>query len=301
MLQLPTKTFDSYSCPLCSRRIADVVFEYCAAEKMWPFYRCDHCDFSFIRPMPIELLEKRSMESIDDAELFSPFFRWLHERYILGREERSLRSLSAEKHPKLLDIGCGSGWTTEYWQNRGFHVEAVEPSKTRCTFARNKYGFTIHNCYVEDLSLENRYDIVVLRHILEHLEDPVRIISKVYQLLKEDGLILIIVPNASSIGATLFGRFWEWVLPWHCNFFTLGSLVTLLTSCNFTISKNHQSPSPLYYGESLGRTVGSTRIEDFFMHNRMANLMVSLPISCCGVMTGRGDNVTVIARKQSAT
>ncbi len=298
MLLFSKQKFKSCPCPICTYNVSEVLYEYRTADGSWPFYLCSSCGFAFIRPMPIDSLHERSMESIEDAELFSPLFRKMHEKLILNREEHSLLSISGDHKLKLLDIGCGSGWTTEYWCFKGFDVEAVEPSKARCDFARSKYRFNIHNCFVEDLKLENSYDVVVMRHILEHLEDPVRILNSVNYLLKKDGLVLIVVPNCDSIGVKLFGRHWEWVLPWHCNFFTPASLIKLLTSCGFGVETEYKSPSPLYYGESLGRLIRSTSIEEFFNRNRIANLIFSLPISLVGLFTGKGDNLTIIARKQ---
>jgi len=300
MLVLPTKDHDAGTCPLCGCTVPEAALEYQVDSRVWPLYRCKACEFSFIRPMPIELLEERKMESIEDAELFSPTFKKLHESLILDREVRSIRKFCDKEQIRLLDIGCGSGWTTDYWRRKGFDVEAVEPSLARCEYARKHYGLTVHNCYVEELDLPGRYDVVVLRHILEHLEHPTAIINSVRHLLKDDGIILPIVPNIDCIGRKLFGRHWEWVLPWHCNFFTPSSIVRLAESCGFTAVESYQSPSPLYYGESLGRALNSAPLEDFFASHRLAGLTVSLPLALYGVLSGSGDNITVIARKGRA-
>lgn len=297
MLELPTKKHDKCCCPLCSHGVTDVAFEYKVRGAVWPLYWCKACDFSFIRPMPIEVLNERKMESIEDAELFSPLFKLLHENLILDREVRAIRRICNKSQIELLDIGCGSGWTTDYWHRKGVHVEAVEPSAARCEYARQKYGLTVHNCYVEELDLPGKYDVVVLRHILEHLEHPTVIIKSVRHLLKDNGIIILVVPNIDCIGRRLFGCYWEWVLPWHCNFFSPPSIVKLIDSCGFTTVSNYQMPSPLYYGESFGRASRSTALERFFVNHRFAGLPLALPLALLGILSGRGDNLTLIARK----
>ena len=158
-------------------------------------------------------------------------------------------------------------------------------------------GLKVHNCYVEQLDLPGKFDVVVLRHILEYLEHPSVIISSVRRLLKEGGVILTIVPNIDSIGRKIFGRHWEWVLPWHCNFFTPRSIIQLTKSCGFTPVSTFQSPSPLYYGESLGRALKSTALESFFTKYRLASSLLAIPLTFSGIISGKGDNITVIARK----
>jgi SAM-dependent methyltransferase len=296
-LVLPSKEYESSICPLCSYNVTDVIFEFPTFKKIWPLYQCKKCDFSFIRPMPIELLEERKMESIEDAELCSPLFKKLHEILILEREIQAIRTVCQKEQIELLDIGCGTGWTSELWRRKGFLVEAVEPSKSRCDYARRQYGLKVHNCYVEQLDLPGKFDVVVFRHILEHLEHPSVIINSVRHLLKEEGVILAIVPNIDCIGRKIFGRHWEWVLPWHCNFFTPRSIVRLAESCGFRAVNTFQSPSPLYYGESLGRALQSPALESFFTKHRLAGLPVAIPLTLSGIISGYGDNVTLIARK----
>lgn len=300
MLVLPTKDHDRGTCPLCGYSVTDVAFEYQAGCKVWPLYWCKMCEFSFIRPMPIELLEERKMESIEDAEHFSPLFKILHEYLILDREARFINTIRNKAQIELLDIGCGSGWTTDFWRRKGFHVEAVEPSLVRCEYARRLYDFTVHNCYIEDLNFPGKYDVIVLRQVLEHLEHPMAVINSVRHLLNDDGVILLVVPNIDCIGRKLFGRHWEWVLPWHCNFFTPKSIVRLTETLGFNVVATYQSPSPLYYGESLGRYLSSPVVEGFFSKHRLAGLIVALPLALLGFLSGRGDNLTVIARKSRA-
>lgn len=297
MLALPSKDYETTFCPLCGSSIDNIEFEYLANSMTLPLYGCKTCEFSFIRPMPLEILENRKMETIEDAELFSPLFKVLHESLVLGREARSLRRICNKTQIDLLDIGCGSGWSSDFWRRKGAIVEAVEPSLARCEYARRQYGLTVHNCYVEELNLPGKFDVVVLRHILEHLEHPAEIVNSVRNLLKDDGVILLVVPNINCIGRKLFGRHWEWVLPWHCNFFTPKSIVKLTELCGFEAVATYQSPSPLYYGESLGRVLHFPVLEGFFARYRLAGLPVALPLALLGVLSGLGDNVTVVARK----
>jgi SAM-dependent methyltransferase len=294
----PEETYDSYSCPLCGAVSVTVIYQYNYEARLFPLYQCGICTGLFIRPMPIGLIDERKMDSLVDAELISPFFRKLHETFILQKEVRIVRAIIGKSQIELLDIGCGSGCSTDFWRRQGFSVEGVEASQTRCEFARANYGLTVHNCYVEELALTKKYDVIVLRHIIEHLENPSTIIKNVTKLLHPDGVLLLIVPNIDCIGKRLFGRYWEWVLPWHCNFFTPSSLQSLVEQCEYTVCSTYQSPSPFYYAESLGRALRSTKLEQFFSRYRVAGLPISLPLAALGLFTGKADNLTLIARQK---
>lgn len=253
LLILPTKQYPSVECPLCTALTNKVQYEYRVNNISLPLYICSSCEGLFIRPMPIQLMNERKMDTINDAELISPLFKFLHKKFILSKEIRIIRSIVNKQQIELLDIGCGSGWSTDYFRSKGFTVEAVEASQLRCEFAREKYGLTVHNCYVEDLDITKKYDVVTLRHIVEHLEQPAKILNSVVKLLSDDGLLMVVVPNIDCIGKILFGRYWEWVLPWHCNFFNPNSLHNLIEKSGFDVIASYQSPSLLYYAESLER------------------------------------------------
>jgi len=295
-LTAPTQDHPPRACPLCGTLAKDVQFEYASAETAYPLYGCKACTGLFIRPMPIEKIAERKMDSLEDAELLSPAFKLLHEKLILAKEARTVRSLINKSQIELLDIGCGTGWSTDFWRRNGFAVEAVEPSPARCRFARTRYGLTVHNCYVEEMDLTRPYDVVVLRHLIEHLEKPAALLQSVAKLLRPDGLLLIVVPNLRCIGKKFFGRHWEWVVPWHCNFFTPRALEQFVVHCGYAPLASHQSPSPLYYAESLGRAMQSPALEKFFSRHRLAGLSIALPLAIIGLCTGMADNITLVAR-----
>ena len=56
---------------------------------------------------------------------------------------------------------------------------------------------TIHGLF-EEVDLNTRFDVILMVHILEHVEDPVRTLTRVREWLKDDGKVIITVPNAHS-------------------------------------------------------------------------------------------------------
>jgi 2-polyprenyl-3-methyl-5-hydroxy-6-metoxy-1,4-benzoquinol methylase len=248
----------------------------------------------FMRPLVLELIEDRQMEGMDFAE---NTFRPLHEALILSREVREIRKLLKVPNPTLLDIGCGTGWTTAYWMRQGFAVTGVEPSISRIELATERFGFKIIRAYIEDLDVNNKYDVIVLRHVIEHLEDPLSMLKKAMRFLSDNGKMFIVVPNIDCIGKHLFDIHWDWVLPFHCNFFSVRSAQSLINNAGLKVERSYQTPSTLFYGDSFARKYPSSIASRLINFNAVTSALFAVPFSLAGVITGYGDNLTLIASK----
>ena len=78
----------------------------------------------------------------------------------------------------------------------GYETEGVEPSPTVSKIAIENWDLKIHNCYLEDANLpKNSYDVITLIDVFEHVTNPKDLLKVGFDLLKEDGIIVIKVPN----------------------------------------------------------------------------------------------------------
>ena len=107
---------------------------------------------------------------------------------------------------------------------------------------------------------------------------------------------MVVVPNVDCIGRYLFGVDWEWVLPWHCNFFNKRSLETLLEEAGFEIIKTYQTASPFYHFESLARKFDSKWLNLISERFKIGSMLATSPIAMLGLAMGFGDNLTTLAR-----
>ena len=255
----------------------------------------------FARPVLIPELTKRQMDSIHDAELFNnPFLKKLHEKFIIKKEIRHVRKIISRREFSLLDIGCGTGWTSDIWKREGAQVTGLEPSEVRGRIAHERYGLRIIPRYIEDLVITERFDVIVMRHIVEHLADPVSVLAKVKNHLHENGLLVIIVPNIDCIGRFIFDTKWTWVLPWHCNFFNPRSFSHLLERTGFEIIRSYQTPSPLGYPKSLLKTLpfGESFTKKVYKRLSALTFIPFVPLIALGELLGLSDNLTIIARSK---
>lgn len=281
------------TCPSCGNTACSAHYRYTHDNGESFICRCSRCSLEFMRPLVLTDVHDRMMESVDDAEMFnSNVLRTLHKRLIIAPEIAKVRKLLGKNDFSMLDVGCGTGWISRIWGDSGAQVTGLEPSQPRAKIAQQR-GVRVLSCYAEDLDSDEHFDLIVVRHVLEHLEDPVKVLRDFASRLTTNGLLLIIVPNIDCIGRKLFNTNWTWVLPWHCNFFNQYSLSSLLDLSGYDIVQMYQTPSPLWYPESFARCFPRL---GRLLHRTKLSMLLFAPLIVLGQMTAQSDNITVLAR-----
>jgi 2-polyprenyl-3-methyl-5-hydroxy-6-metoxy-1,4-benzoquinol methylase len=255
----------------------------------------------FARPLLLDMLKERRMDSIGAAEMFgNSLLKNMHERLVVGREIAIMKKLLGNQGFSMLDIGCGTGWISNVWQKHGIHVVGLEPSETRAKIARDRHGLAIINLFLEEFQSEDKFDVVAMRHVVEHFADPLAMLKHAASYVREGGYIIVVVPNINCIGRYLFDTKWTWVLPLHCNFFNPKSLRCLIERAGFEVTRSYQTPSPLWYPESFLRLLprsGGVRSK-IYSRLSLLSLLPFAPIVGLGYLTRLSDNITVIAQKR---
>lgn len=295
--KISLKTDAICSCPACKCPVSEVAYLYDDGERKNSFYRCPECTFIFARPVFIPELDNRQMDGVDNAEMFnSRFLKFIYTHWFIKKEMRQIRKLKPLSGAKLLDIGCGTGWTSKVYADNGFDVTGLEPSAIRAQLARERYGLNVVNEYIENSNLGKTFDVVVLRHIIEHFADPAVVLQQVKGLLKEDGVVLLVVPNINCLGRYLFETDWAWILPWHCNFFTPQSLRRLLETEGYAEVAFYQTPSPLYFPGSFMRKFPAFIGNAILKKSKVFSMLAFAPLALIGSWFGQGDNLNILVR-----
>ena len=155
-----------------------------------------------------------------------------------------------KRHPtpaRFMDIGCGNGRLLYLAQQAGWHVKGLELSDEAARDVSAELGVevAVSDFLRYDGDDKGEYDVVVLRHVLEHLPDSVLAMSKIGELLKPGGHALLEFPNTRSF-AFAFKRFFknrgmrnkkfapEW-RPGHVNEFCKPAFKTLLDMTGFEL------------------------------------------------------------------
>lgn len=187
--------------------------------------RCQKCGFGFTKGLVNKSGEYHRDETyIKEEELFKNIFS--KRVNIIGR---------FLKTGKALEIGCSTGLLLSLLKQKDWDVKGVEISTKAAEIAK-KRGLTIYTAPFEQLEINEKFDLVILNHTLEHLNDPYLILEKINKLLTPRGMLFLDLPNFGSLSVKIYGQNWPMLLPdehrWH---FNLESLSILFKSCGFKI------------------------------------------------------------------
>ncbi len=133
--------------------------------------------------------------------------------------------IPAAQRGKMLDFGCGNGEFMARMHGHGWEVVGVEPDPKAVAHLKRRYGFDARPSLQDCEDLAGSFDLIILNHVIEHLPDPVEILAGCKKLMKPSARVIVVTPNAQSLGHRVFGRFWRGLeVPRHLNIFTATSL-----------------------------------------------------------------------------
>ncbi|OGS45236.1 MAG: hypothetical protein A2539_10420 [Elusimicrobia bacterium RIFOXYD2_FULL_34_15] len=101
----------------------------------------------------------------------------------------------------LLDLGCGTGWTSCFFAKRGYEVTGQDIAEDMIVCAnknKDKEGLKNINfieCDYENMNLDNKFDCAVFYDSLHHSEDEKEAIKCVYKSLKDGGVLIVCEPG----------------------------------------------------------------------------------------------------------
>jgi SAM-dependent methyltransferase len=156
----------------------------------------------------------------------------------------------------LLDAGCWVGFLLDESRRRGWRAIGVEPSAYASAFARDRLGVDVVRADLFSAQLPHRaFEAIVLADVLEHLVDPGAALDRLAELLAPGGVVAFLLPDAGSRVARALGARWWSVIPTHVQYFTRGSLRTLLARHRWEVLELGTAPKAFtvrYYLSRIG-------------------------------------------------
>lgn len=112
----------------------------------------------------------------------------------------------------LLDIGSGNGVFLLRAKQAGWRVTGLDMDPQACA-AAVAAGVNVRQGVIEELPVDEQFDVITASHVLEHVHDPADFLCQLQLHLKPGGRLWIATPNARSFGARWFGASWRGLEP----------------------------------------------------------------------------------------
>jgi methionine biosynthesis protein MetW len=162
-------------------------------------------------------------------------------------ERRDLLEIVPSIYGEVLDVGCGAGATIALLlgQKGVSGVTGIERSQTACEVAWSRNMNVIQANVQNDVLpfQEKHFDFILFGDILEHLYDPWTVLKKFRSYLKDNGTMLLSIPNVKhykNLKRLLLHDEWTYlqagVLDYtHIRFFTRKEAIKLVENSGMKI------------------------------------------------------------------
>lgn len=154
---------------------------------------------------------------------------------------------------KVCEIGAFDGLLLNIFKNNKCEVHGYELNDRAREYAKNKYNIYLKQNFLED---NQKYDIIILSHVIEHFKEPKEILLKIKSMLNENGFIYIEVPNSP--------------LKNQCSYETLIKYLTSPHTVNFNMDNLK------YFAENCGLKIVKSQYNNYNVNKNNEKLKISL-------------------------
>lgn len=200
--------------------------------RVYSLQQCARCGLVYLSPRP------DTPEEL--AEIYPPSY----ESYVGEGQGLLMRMRRAAWRPevaeilartgpasRILEIGSATGEFLAELRLRGrTNLIGLEPGVEAARIARERHGLEVRTGGLDDADLPaGSFDLVLMRHVLEHVPDPRATLATIARLLRPGGYCIFTIPNIDSHTTRIFGADWYgYQVPRHFFLFPRRALGTLL-------------------------------------------------------------------------
>jgi len=212
------------------------------SNKDFNLVKCTGCGLIFVSPQPKDVSKFYPEEKYGFYKASPPKKRQTTPSLIRSINHAFIKLIFGKnvwlmqgKGKKILDIGCATGDYLLEMKELDWKVKGIEPSKEAVRIGR-KMGLEIINSNLKCAKIKEKFDLITMRHVIEHLEDPVYELRKVLNLLEKEGTLMIATPNVDSWEFRIFKTNWgAFEVPRHLFLFDKKTISKALKKAGFKV------------------------------------------------------------------
>lgn len=216
------------------------------------FYCCRTCMFMWNAAYEAEIIHYNDTYENDQtySSVFNSYVSYIIEDLIEGERIDNLF---------VVEVGCGQGYFLRRlveWPNSGIIGVGFDPAYKQQNAADLPENLTLIASTASPALIDENADVVISRHVIEHIPEPKKFIEELASLLSEEGRVFIETPCAEWILNNQV--FWDFSYE-HCSMFTVRSLGRLLGESGFCVEKmEHRFDGQYLWAAARKKTVGQS-------------------------------------------
>lgn len=154
----------------------------------------------------------------------------------VSQGEEIWRQVSDEipQRARVLDIGCSMGGCLIPFKMRGHQVQGCDYGEEFIGYGQ-RLGLNVVNGGPECVFSQAPFDLIIMRHVLEHIVSPMKLLATVREMLQPDGVLYVEVPGVLSIHRDYQGDVLSYLQNMHVWHFTSSTLSEVLSRTGFGI------------------------------------------------------------------
>ncbi|HEU5167114.1 MAG TPA: class I SAM-dependent methyltransferase, partial [Chitinophagaceae bacterium] len=248
------------SCPLCNsdKTILWSVakdYEYASTNDEYKYYYCKNCISLFISPVPENELHRIYPSNYYSFQPGKKNWAFLIKEWLDKKLFKKILNQLKNDNINVLDIGGGTGWLCDLVKTidkRTALTQVVDIDSDAKKIAEEK-GHRYFEGRIEEFTRSEKFDLVFLLNLLEHVAHPIDVLQQIEQLLNPGGIVLIKTPNILSLDARLFRKkYWGGLhCPRHWIIFSENSFRNMLTSTRLKITDLHYTQGGPFWAFSI--------------------------------------------------
>ncbi|MBI4025173.1 MAG: class I SAM-dependent methyltransferase [Verrucomicrobia bacterium] len=283
----------------CARWLSDLRDRAFSRPETFTLVRCENCGHIYQNPRPTEASlrfcyppDYGPHHAMRDG-VAARLRRWVLQREAVACAART----PPQSH--LLEVGCATGDFLEIARARGFTVAGVESDEQAAGRARSS-GLEIFTGVLKEAGFHaSSFDIVYMKHVIEHLPDVRGTLSEIHRILKPGGWLFVATCNICAPLTRCFGKdTFDLEMPRHLNIYSAASLKRQLDGSGFRVVTVCHDPVPNSWIHSCRLHLeGHSWARAFFrLENPLALFMFS-PLSVTLAALGLSSRIQVWCRR----
>ena len=244
----------STKCPFCeseNTRSYLKLKDYFLSQEDFEILECDNCKLLFTTPRPDASVignYYKSEDYLSHNEHKKGLVPWIYNQVkkvnISNKYKIACKGFTKAK---LLDFGCGVGDFLHYAQQNGCEITGCDMSEDARKYASEKLGKTIVSPDEIFALPHSTFDVITMWHVLEHIDNLKIQTEQLHRLLKDNGRLVIAVPNYMSYDAQYYKDKWAaYDVPRHLNHFHKESLQNIFAG-SFELETIHPMKWDAFY------------------------------------------------------